>query len=170
MLAQKRNSVISGACFRECGLRKKSGRSLTEWNREYYDQNKDSRKDTVREYHHRNKENISESGRAYYSRNKDNSQDVHRGYRHRNKETLRDRKLAYYLQHRTSSHVYSPRKSRASWRTQESVRAYFDSIKGQLLIVNYTDWYRISRSQITKLGGVFDYVDVLLIRRSGFAF
>jgi hypothetical protein len=34
------------------------------------------------------------------------------------------------------------------------VREYFESIKGNLLIVNYTDWYRISRTQITQHGGV----------------
>src|SRR5689334_9639565 len=46
-----------------------------------------------------------------------------------------------------------------SWKTPEVVRDYFESIKSKLHISHYTDWYRISRTQIMELGGAYSFVD-----------
>jgi hypothetical protein len=51
--------------------------------------------------------------------------------------------------------AYSARDSvLKSWKSQKSVRDFFDSVSSRLLISNHTDWYRVSRSQIGNLGGV----------------
>jgi hypothetical protein len=118
--------------------------------------NKDtSRRQYLREYYHRNDEDIKEGSRRFHHRNKENISDRKRAYYSRNKDAWQVNNHWHHIQNRTSSGVYSPRKPKKSWNIPELVRSYFESIKGQLLIVNYTDWYRISYAQIAKLGGVY---------------
>jgi hypothetical protein len=136
----------------------------------------DSRRAYQREYYIRNigkeknrkeSENAKQYPREYTDRNKEKKQDYDHSISQekyaRTKDTIRDYSLRYYLQNRTSSDIYSPRdKAVKSWKTPELVREYFESIRGKLLITNYTDWYRISQTQLAKLGGVHSLLKYFL--------
>jgi hypothetical protein len=121
-----------------------------DYDRFHYTQNDTNIRKSQREYATRNQDNLNESGKDHYSRNKENMREIRSEYNSRNEDTRR----AYYVGHRSSTGVYAARLSSKSWKTPELVRAYFDSIKGTLLIADYTDWYRVSRTQIAKHGGV----------------
>jgi hypothetical protein len=130
--------------------------------RDYYQQNKDNRKESNRDYIHgyyvkninKNSGSQREYYHHYYHENKklDKISEQNRDYSQRNKEKMRETIREY---HHRDSDIKSLRKSRNYWNTPELVREYFESIKGQLLIANHTDWHRISRAQIMKMGGMF---------------
>jgi hypothetical protein len=153
------------AYLREYALRKKD--TIREYKRNYYNQNKDNTVESKREYDRlyskANKDSMRAYIRKYNTRNKDKLKYSIREYVHRNKENIRDYIGEYHNGNclfRTDSNNYPRKTSRKSWKTPEVVRDYFESMKRQLLIVNYTDWYRISRTQLVKLGGAYSLMIV----------
>jgi hypothetical protein len=144
-----------------------------EYDRLYYLQNEDKKKDSAQRYYSQNEERKKNSNRRYRLENEDKSKDYSRKYSAENESKMKEYLRGYNLQHkdlaresnrqyriRTHDHpeTYLPRVTTTttlkSWKTPELVREYFDSIAGRLQIANSTDWYRVSRAQIRSLGGV----------------
>jgi hypothetical protein len=134
--------------------------------REYYRRNKDSMKESMREYH-----------RTYYFQHKNHTgEDVYQFQRERICNELRKRNReeanrAYYLRNKDKnrereSYIRAVKKSagstrlmgRRSLKTPALVRDYIEALGKQLHISDYTDWYRISRTQITNVGGLFHLI------------
>jgi hypothetical protein len=129
--------------------KKKRIESRREYDRAYYSANKAAKVSYHREYKNRREEKMKEYFRDYDRnvRNKDTKRDFHL----RNKERIiNNRREHYYSQ----KDINSLPEANKSWKSPELIREYFESIKGTLLIANHTDWYRISRAQLAKLGGV----------------
>eukprot|EP01127_Copromyxa_protea_P014851 TRINITY_DN4197_c0_g1_i1.p1 TRINITY_DN4197_c0_g1~~TRINITY_DN4197_c0_g1_i1.p1 ORF type:complete len:722 (+),score=134.76 TRINITY_DN4197_c0_g1_i1:213-2168(+) len=114
--------------------------------REYYLKNKEAIKEKMKEYHQKNKEVIKEREREYRSNNREAIKERLREYRLNNKEEINKQRR----EHRLNNPI--PRKTR-NWQTPENVREFFESVGKQLYIAEPSDWYRISRDQLTNLGG-----------------
>jgi hypothetical protein len=125
-------------------------------NRESYAENLDARRIINRDYYAQNKSTRTDSNRRYYLRNKDVVKDYHREYRSRRRDNIKELKREYYLRTLVDPQYYFPRDndSNKSWKSADLVREYFDSISQALCISCYSDWYRISRAQISYLGGM----------------
>lgn len=87
-------------------------------------------------------------------------------YRSQNRELLRERQRQHYIKKQDTTRNYLPRKKYVvllftvihvskSWKNQEKVREFLESVKEQLHITDRCDWYRISRVQICEVGGMF---------------
>ena len=48
-----------------------------------------------------------------------------------------------------------------SWKTDESIRDYFEQIAPLLHINELSDWYRISRLQIVDMKGIYSYISYI---------
>jgi hypothetical protein len=166
-------------CEREFSDRKDK---MKAYDRQYRLRNADLRKDyerqylllnndKMKEYHHRyrarnpdkmkeyerarNQDKRRESKLLYRMRNEDKIREWKRRYQLRHKDKISDSKRDYYLRKHDSPESYLPRNTIVkSWKTAEEIREHFDSIAKRLQITHYTDWYRISRSQIRELGGM----------------
>eukprot|EP01124_Arcella_intermedia_P022228 TRINITY_DN3269_c0_g1_i6.p1 TRINITY_DN3269_c0_g1~~TRINITY_DN3269_c0_g1_i6.p1 ORF type:complete len:532 (-),score=121.07 TRINITY_DN3269_c0_g1_i6:292-1683(-) len=75
--------------------------------------------------------------KAYYTKNRDHLRDY---YRRKKKETSDKKKQS------------EPRKTRV-WTDPKVVRTFFEQAAGLLHVHQPTDWYRVSRLQMTKVGG-----------------
>jgi hypothetical protein len=129
--------------------------SVREYRREYNDRKSDAKRLSNRQYHADNKDTVRDYYRKYYLRNKDNLREMRRDYKIRNRDNVLDSQRDYYLRSKDYPEYYSPRKrALRSWKSPELVRKYFDSVAEQLSVSNYTDWYRISRNQVARLGGM----------------
>jgi hypothetical protein len=137
------------------GKRCKGEDNLKEYRREYNSINKDAKRNYRLEYMTRNKDKIKGSNDEYLLLNNEVMRDYRRNYNVINKRHIRLSQREYYLQHLANPLTYSPRIAVKSWKSPELVREYFDSIVRQLSISDYSDWYRISRIQLAKLGGIF---------------
>jgi hypothetical protein len=149
-------------------VRNKENRKL--YDQDYYIRNKDERRESMRDYYRRNGDRRKEYDHAYCVRKKDKIRDYYRAYNIRNtaevKQSKRDyylrnkddilkAKRGYYLRTMESPETYSPRNAAfKSWKSPELVREFFDAIGRQLSISHHTDWYRVSRPQVVKLGGI----------------
>jgi hypothetical protein len=90
----------------------------------------------------KNKETVNQKDRAYYLKNK-------------NSIIAKQREL-YILKKKkeNENYIHSPRKETLySWKNRESTRKYFETASKLLHISDFSDWYRISRSQIQQTGG-----------------
>lgn len=121
---------------------------LREYERLYHAENKDTRAEYQRQYYFKvrdrkkssqcdNKISLKEYNQSYYTQNHDKILDAKR--------------LSYCRQHGRNS--YLVRVDAKSWKTPAIVREYFDATAKQLQIADYSDWYRISRVQMSDIGG-----------------
>jgi hypothetical protein len=129
---------------------------IPEKKRLYYFRNKDKVLESTRYYYIRNKSQVNHAMREYYVRNKDQMKELNRQYHVRNKFKIRESKRENYLRHHAHPEAYLPRSNMTvnSWKTAAEVRGYFDTIAKHLRILDYSDWYRISRIQIAHFGGM----------------
>jgi hypothetical protein len=132
----------------------------------YYLQNLSKRKEYLAQYRHRNNAEIQEYNRQYRNQNRLKNLDYNIRNKHRIAASMRD----YYIRNKDKvkktareSYVrtldypdsYAPRLAALnSWKSPERVREFFELIAKRLQILHYTDWYRISRTQVSELGGV----------------
>ncbi len=153
----------------------KNKEKIKAYKREDYSENKEKKKKSNREYRIQNKE----KWREYYLKNKEKIKEANKKYRIQNnvkiKETIREYRLLnkdkkkefdrkYYLQNKEKIKLLYIQKniernngiynSVNSWKTNESIREYFERIAPLLHISDLSDWYRISRSQIVHLKGM----------------
>lgn len=150
-----------------------------EYHRMYYIQNKNKKKVYDSEYKIQNKEKMKESNREYYLRNKDKKLEYDKKYKIENKDKIKEYYREYKIQNEQkmkdyfreykilnkdkikqfyieknierNNGIYIPL---YSWKTQDSVRKYFERIAPLLYISDLSDWYRISRTQITDMKGI----------------
>jgi hypothetical protein len=133
------------------------------WNRDYYERNKDLLKEEKsvlsRAYYIRNKDTLNENRRDYRrqydNRNKEARGVYEREYATRNSDTMKRKRKRKYIEALPHNANYAPRNDYLKlWKNQVLVREYFDSISPQLHISHFTDWYRISQTQIINLNGM----------------
>eukprot|EP01124_Arcella_intermedia_P022224 TRINITY_DN3269_c0_g1_i22.p1 TRINITY_DN3269_c0_g1~~TRINITY_DN3269_c0_g1_i22.p1 ORF type:complete len:519 (-),score=97.69 TRINITY_DN3269_c0_g1_i22:307-1863(-) len=93
------------------------------------------RKEQNARYYHKHRANICARRRAWYQQNSDEAKRRVRAYQ--SAESLKNPKLP----------------KNKSWRTPETVRAFFERSKPLFHIHSPSDWYRISRTQILSAGG-----------------
>eukprot|EP01124_Arcella_intermedia_P003554 TRINITY_DN11962_c0_g1_i1.p1 TRINITY_DN11962_c0_g1~~TRINITY_DN11962_c0_g1_i1.p1 ORF type:complete len:399 (-),score=89.00 TRINITY_DN11962_c0_g1_i1:7-1203(-) len=125
--------------------------------RKYYHKNKEAKKD----YYHKMKENVKVVQRQYYLKNKEVIKMKKKQYYITNLEAIREKHRQYRLKHHHAIREWylkskKPRKSKI-WTDPISVRQFFEYASGQLHVGDPLDWYRISRPQIRKVGGLSLY-------------
>jgi hypothetical protein len=134
-----------------------------ETKRNYYLKNKEKVKEIQREQYQvdventtSNKEKLNSLRRERYNLNTEN-RDKKVAYYLENKEILNQKKKERYFKTQNSRSDYIPRPSNhkpiKSWKSPELIRNFLESIKQELGISEYTDWYRVSRSLVDKFGG-----------------
>lgn len=90
----------------------------------------------------------------FHKGNSESRKKIHREYYSSKKETLNEQCRLNYSFTRPLLEQYHPHPNpNHSWKSPELVREYFESLGKQLRIAHFTDWYRISRSQVGLLGG-----------------
>jgi hypothetical protein len=143
---------------REHYLRKKS--TTTSDNLSKLD---DANRESKARYRMNNKEMEREYCRRYDLENEAIRKVYHRRYHARNGEVLREHRRENYVRlHGGDSHHLRPPETIAtsvlkrSWNCPSSVREFFESLNNELHISTFSDWYRISRSQMYYLGGICD--------------
>eukprot|EP01124_Arcella_intermedia_P021968 TRINITY_DN3174_c0_g1_i5.p1 TRINITY_DN3174_c0_g1~~TRINITY_DN3174_c0_g1_i5.p1 ORF type:complete len:431 (+),score=96.59 TRINITY_DN3174_c0_g1_i5:19-1311(+) len=128
--------------------------------REYRLKAREGIRERLREYRRANEGALREKRRAYLAQNRERlaamqrqrrlsdpgAREQQRLYRINHKEALRDRRR---LREREKK---APRKTK-SWSSPAEVLAFLEHAKEQLHISQPSDWYRISRSEISRVGG-----------------
>lgn len=134
--------------------------------REYRIKNKETIQRNSKDYYLRNKEKKQEKSREYYEKNRERKRD----YRTKFKLRLKQKKSEYYFKNKEKTRQkaiqkrkeknpnYSPIKKPNFWKEFESVRTFLDSISKRLHILQLSDWYRISKSQIMLVGGISYFI------------
>ena len=82
-------------------------RRIAEYQRAYYEANKDSIAEKQRAYYEANKDSIAEKQRAYYEANKDSIAEYQRAYREANKDSIAEKQQ--WIKKRRLDHGYSQR-------------------------------------------------------------
>ena len=113
--------------------------------RNYYLQNKEKMKKLVCEYRKLHRDKLKEYYRLYSIRNKEKI----KNYQLKNREKLKKLLIKKNIERNNGLYV-----SLNSWKSEESIRQYFDKISPLLHIDDLSDWYRISRNQIIELKGI----------------
>jgi hypothetical protein len=124
--------------------------------RHYYLENLSEKRKANHEYYVRNKSNVKEYNRQYYARNSAYRSDLNHDYALRSVDNRREKNRLLYIRSKEFPETYVSRDAaNKSWKSPELVRAHFEAIGKQLGISCHTDWYRISRVQLSNLGGMF---------------
>lgn len=134
---------------REYNLKNKD--AIKEKNREYYLQHRESLQQKKKEYRRKNKVKIKQKNQEYLIKNKESMKDKWRAYYLENKETIKERKKEYRTKKKMNENALS--RKRFSWKDSASTRKYFETTATFFHITDYSDWYRVSRSQINLTGG-----------------
>ncbi len=130
----------------------------------YYIQNKDKLKVSSREYYLLNKNKMNESNRKNYFQNIEKKKEYYREYRNLNKDKIKEASREYRLLNKEKIKQLNVKKNIErnngtyvpfiSWKSDESIREYFENIAPLLHISDLSDWYRISRLQIHDMKGM----------------
>ena len=142
---------------------------LKEYSQNYYNKNKDKIKESFREYRIENKDKLNEYNRKYYNQNKEKKKELDREYRIQNKEKMKKYYKDYRTQNKEKINEYcrefyfkkNIEKNNGdfvpsySWQNNTIIKEFFEGISPLLHINDLSDWYRISRSQINDMKGIF---------------
>lgn len=141
------------------------------YRREYYAENSNKIKESTLGYYFQNKDRMKESQRRYRLQHRGEMALYERGYRRRHKDTVNESQRRYYFRDHVNPDAYLARDFEfKSWKSPQSLREYFEFVALQLRISSPADWRRVSRPQITELGGTWPFIAMLskLIVRSCF--
>ena len=136
-----------------------------ELNQNYYFEKKDKIKTSLQEYYIENKDKLKEYNHEYYLENKEKRKESNKEYRNKNKDKIKQLTIQKNIERNNG--IYSPL---YSWKSEDSVREYFERISPLLHINDLSDWYRISRPQINDMKGIYSHIfynsiDKLIILR-----
>eukprot|EP01126_Amoeba_proteus_P057516 TRINITY_DN7322_c0_g1_i1.p1 TRINITY_DN7322_c0_g1~~TRINITY_DN7322_c0_g1_i1.p1 ORF type:complete len:492 (-),score=95.57 TRINITY_DN7322_c0_g1_i1:356-1627(-) len=107
------------------------------------------------QYNRENKEERRKAQRLYFLKNKSLLNEKSRQYYLQNKAVIRERQRQRYIQ--VTNRLYlkgSTPRSVKSWKDTEQIRNFLESLRVPLHITCFSDWYRVSKDDICKLGGL----------------
>ncbi len=140
------------------------------YDREYYIQNMNKVKESHREYYLQNQNKMKELNRKYYLQNKDKLKESNIEYRFLNKEKKKEYDRKYRIlnkekikQFQLLNNIVPLNSPSYSWKSDESIRDYFERIAPLLHIGDLSDWYRISRPQIIEMKGMEIYIIISIM-------
>eukprot|EP01124_Arcella_intermedia_P027271 TRINITY_DN5296_c0_g1_i3.p1 TRINITY_DN5296_c0_g1~~TRINITY_DN5296_c0_g1_i3.p1 ORF type:complete len:419 (-),score=98.24 TRINITY_DN5296_c0_g1_i3:6-1262(-) len=120
--------------------------NIMERMREYGEKHRGAKRARGREYYECNRERIKARQRDYYVHNVLVVRERSKEYRVRNKAVVDEKNRLYRLRHRKPRRVLP-------WATPEHVMRFFAHTLSELRVSAPEEWYRVSRDQISRLGG-----------------
>jgi hypothetical protein len=123
----------------------------------YEAENRDKIKERKKEYKLENLEKVGEFQQKYRTRNKVKLRGIQREYQTKNREVISEKKREIGIEkNKENNPNYLPPARAYSWKNRKLTRDYFESTASLFHITNLSDWYRVSRIQIEKTGGIFN--------------
>lgn len=125
-------------------------------NLKYRLKNKEKESEKKKEYYLKNKERLIQKKKEYYQKNREIVIQYQQRYQAENKEKLQE---YWAKKNKEKNEDYVPRKPTVySWKNAELVRSNFESLAKLFDISELVDWYRVSRIQLKKAGGIIYYL------------
>ena len=128
------NQQRSGLISKEDGYKQEYDKQYYEQNKDkkqqYYEQNKDKRLEYQQEYYEQNKEQIREYQQEYYEQNKEQIREQKQQYREQNKDKIREYQQQYYEQNKDKfKEYYEQNKEQIREQKQQYYEQNKDKIK-----------------------------------------